>query len=122
LRGRTGSEGAYFQVLHDQDFIGRDAQIIQQDGVKRPQHNPRLNSLAHEIPVAISTTAMGSCWPRVPGMSWSGRRAEYDKLAVNIDTACSRADNRLYPFGSATAHLLGDCAPVRTSAPRTLPW
>src|SRR5262249_21738608 len=44
------SRAAYFQVLHDRDFIVRDARVFEQDGVKRPQHNPRLNSLAREIP------------------------------------------------------------------------
>ena len=102
------AKAAYFQVLHDTDFIGRDSQIIQQDGVKRPQHNPRLNSLAHEI-------QRGNIYDRngvlLATSSWNElerRRAQYDKLAVNIDTACSRADNRFYPFGPATAHLLGD--------------
>src|SRR5262249_55184404 len=44
------SRAAYFQVLHDREFIVRDARVFEQDGVKRPQHNPRLNSLAREIP------------------------------------------------------------------------
>jgi len=102
------ARAAYFQVLHARDFIGRDAQIIQQDGVKRPQHNPRLNSLAREL-------ARGNIYDRngilLATSSWNElerRRAGYQKLAVNIDTACSRADNRHYPFGPATAHLLGD--------------
>ena len=36
------------------------------------------------------------------------RRDQYAKLGISIDTACSRLDNRHYPFGPLTAHLLGD--------------
>ena len=39
-----------YQVLHDTDYLARDAHAFEEDNVKRPQHNPRINSLAHEIP------------------------------------------------------------------------
>ena len=39
-----------YQVLHDNDYLARDARAFEEDGVKRPQHNPRINSLAREIP------------------------------------------------------------------------
>ena len=32
----------------------------------------------------------------------------YEKFGISIDTACSRLDNRHYPFGALTAHVLGD--------------
>ena len=34
----------------DQEFLARDVKIFESDGVKRAQHNPRLTSLAREIP------------------------------------------------------------------------
>src|SRR5450755_3894619 len=39
----------YYQVLHDQEYIARDTKVFEEDGVKRAQHNPRINSLAHEL-------------------------------------------------------------------------
>jgi len=99
---------AYYQVLHDREYLARDTKVFEDDGVKRAQHNPRLNSLAHEI-------RRGNIYDRngvlLATSDWSElerRRAEYVKLGVIIDTACSRLDNRHYPFGAATVHLLGD--------------
>ena len=104
LLGRAAS----LEVLHDRELIGRDAKMYEQDGVKRAQHNPRLNSLAREI-------VRGNIYDRngvlLATSSWAElerRRVEYEKLGIAIDTACSRVDNRHYPFGAATAHVLGD--------------
>jgi cell division protein FtsI/penicillin-binding protein 2/cell division protein FtsW (lipid II flippase) len=91
----------YIQVFHDRELLAKD---------KRPQHNPRLNLLAAEIPrgnifdrngVLLAT----SSWPEI-----EKRRDDYQKLGVSIDSL-ARLDSRLYPFGPDTAHLLGD---VRT--------
>ena len=36
------------------------------------------------------------------------RRAEYEGLGVGMERAVSRFETRHYPFGAATAHLVGD--------------
>ena len=101
-------KAAYYQVLHDNDFLARDSNVIENDLVKRAQHNPRLNSLAREltrgdiydrngVPLATST------WEDL-----ERHRADYEKLGVSIDRACFRLDSRHYPFGATTVHLLGD--------------
>src|SRR5450432_2157008 len=41
---------ARYQVVRDTDYLARDAHSFESDGVKRPQHNPRMNSMAREIP------------------------------------------------------------------------
>ncbi|MBV9267054.1 MAG: FtsW/RodA/SpoVE family cell cycle protein, partial [Acidobacteriaceae bacterium] len=96
------------QVLHDMDLIGQDAHVIAQDGVKRPEHNPRLNLLAASIP-------RGNVYDRngvlLATSSWDDlekNRSQYQQLGISIDQACSRLETRHYPFGPATAHLLGD--------------
>jgi len=102
------AKAASIQIFHANDLIARDAYVIQEDGQKRPQHNPRLNSLAHEL-------VRGTIYDRnglpLATSSWAeleSHRADYDKLGINIDTACSRADSRCYPFGPALEHFLGD--------------
>jgi len=45
----AAAKAGYVQVLHDRDLIARDTNVFQEDRVKRPQHNPRLNSLAREL-------------------------------------------------------------------------
>lgn len=102
------ARAASIQIFEDNSLIARDAMVIQQDGVKRPQHNPRLNSLAHEL-------TRGTIFDRngVPlaSSSWDElvrHRADYEKLGISIESACSRLDRRWYPLGPAAAHVLGD--------------
>ena len=99
---------ARYQVMKDQDYLARDAHSFEQDGVKRPQHNPRMNSLAREIPrggiydrngIPLAT----SLWPEL-----ERHRAEYEALGIEPEKTSSRFDARHYPFGAATAHVVGD--------------
>jgi cell division protein FtsW (lipid II flippase)/cell division protein FtsI/penicillin-binding protein 2 len=99
---------AYYQVARDQDFLAREAKVFEDDGVKRPQRNPRLNSLAHEIRRGDIFDRNGVLLATSDWSELERRRDQYSKLGVSIETACSRLDNRHYPFGPLTAHLLGD--------------
>jgi cell division protein FtsI/penicillin-binding protein 2 len=99
---------ARYQIVKDNDYLARDARSFEQDGVKRPQHNPRLNSIAREIP-------RGSIYDRngVPlaTSDWSEldrHRADYETLGVALDRVASRFDSRHYPFGAAMVHVIGD--------------
>jgi cell division protein FtsW (lipid II flippase)/cell division protein FtsI/penicillin-binding protein 2 len=99
---------ARYQVLDDRTYLARDAHTIEEDGVKRPKHNPRLNSLAREIP-------RGGIYDRngipVATGDWAElerHRAEYEALGISLDQACSRFETRHYPFGAATAQVVGD--------------
>ncbi|HLK63600.1 MAG TPA: FtsW/RodA/SpoVE family cell cycle protein [Bryobacteraceae bacterium] len=99
---------AHYQVFNDRDYLARDAHAFEEDGVKRPQHNPRMNSIAHEIP-------RGGIYDRngipLATSSWTeleSHRADYASLDISIDDVCSRFDSRHYPFGAAAAHIVGD--------------
>ncbi len=98
----------YVEVLHDQDLLIRDARVFTQDGVKRAEHNPRLNLLAAAIPRGDVYDRNGillatSSWPEL-----EQHRADYDRLGVSIDRNCSRFESRHYPFGPVMVHFLGD--------------
>jgi cell division protein FtsI/penicillin-binding protein 2 len=102
------ARAAYFQAFHDQEYLAHDAKVIEQDGVKRSEHNPRLNSLAREIPRGAVYDRNGVMLATSNWNELDRRRAEYEKLGVSIDQRCSPLDNRHYPFGAATLQLLGD--------------
>jgi cell division protein FtsI/penicillin-binding protein 2/cell division protein FtsW (lipid II flippase) len=99
---------ARYQVIDDREFLARDVPAVQADGIQRPQRNPRLSSVASEIPRGAIYDRNGiplatSSWEEL-----ERRRAEYQALGVSIDHACSRFESRHYPFGSATALIVGD--------------
>jgi cell division protein FtsI/penicillin-binding protein 2 len=98
----------FVEAVQDNDLVDRDALVFTADGVKRPEHNPRLNLLAAEIP-------RGNIYDRngvlLATSSWDElekHKEEIQKLGVNVEEACRRADSRHYPFGPVTEHLLGD--------------
>lgn len=99
---------ARYQVIDDRDYLARDAHSFEEDGIKRPQHNPRLNSIAREIP-------RGGIYDRngipLATSSWAElerHRADYESLGISLDQCCSRFDARQYPFGAALEHVVGD--------------
>jgi cell division protein FtsI/penicillin-binding protein 2/cell division protein FtsW (lipid II flippase) len=101
-------QAAYYQVLHDQEYLMHEVRVIAADGVKRAQYNPRLNSLARAIPRGAIRDRNGVLLATSSWTELERHRADYEKLGVSIDQCCSRLDRRHYPFGAAAAHLLGD--------------
>jgi cell division protein FtsI/penicillin-binding protein 2/cell division protein FtsW (lipid II flippase) len=99
---------ARYQVFADGDYLARDARSYEEDGVKRAQRNPRLNSIAREIPRGSIVDRNGL--PLATG-DWSElerHRAEYEAIGIRIEDACSRIDTRHYPLGAAMAQVVGD--------------
>jgi cell division protein FtsI/penicillin-binding protein 2/cell division protein FtsW (lipid II flippase) len=99
---------ARYQVIKDTDYLARDAHSFEQDGVKRPQHNPRLNSIAREIPRGSIYDRNGIPLATSDWQELERHRKEYETLGVSLDSAVSRFDSRHYPFGAAMAHVIGD--------------
>jgi cell division protein FtsW (lipid II flippase)/cell division protein FtsI/penicillin-binding protein 2 len=99
---------ARYQVLHDTDYLARDAHAFEADNVKRPQHNPRINSLAREIPRGTIYDRNGVPVATSNWQELEKHREEYKALGVSLDSAASRFDGRHYPFGATTLHLTGD--------------
>jgi cell division protein FtsI/penicillin-binding protein 2/cell division protein FtsW (lipid II flippase) len=99
---------ARYQVISDRDYLARDAHSFEADGVKRPQHNPRLNSIAAEIPRGTIYDRNGIPLATSNWAELEKHKSDYQALGISIDQTCSRFDNRHYPFGAATALVLGD--------------
>lgn len=99
---------ARYQVINDTAYLARDAHTFEADGVKRPQHNPRLNSLAREIPRGSIYDRNGIPLATSDWAELERHRPEYAALGISLDQAASRFDTRHYPFGAAMAHVLGD--------------
>ena len=97
-----------YQVLRDTDYMARDAHAFEADNIKRPQHNPRINSLAREIPRGTIYDRNGVPLATSNWQELERHRDAYSALGVSLETADSRFDSRHYPFGAATVHLTGD--------------
>jgi len=102
------ARAAYFQVVRDEDFLARDVQIFESDGVKRAQHNPRLISMARELQRGSIYDRNGVLLATSNWKELERYRDQYEKLGVSLDTVCSRLESRHYPFPELTAHFLGD--------------
>jgi cell division protein FtsI/penicillin-binding protein 2/cell division protein FtsW (lipid II flippase) len=99
---------AHYQVLRDRDYLARDAHAFEEDGVKRPQHNPRLNSIAREIPRGAIYDRNGIPVATSDWTELERHRGEYEALGVKIEDAASRFESRHYPFAGAAEHVVGD--------------
>ena len=96
------------EAFQDKQLVARDALVFTADGIKRPEHNPRLSLLAAEIPRGNIYDRNGILLATSRWDELEQHRDELLKLGINIDQACRRSDSRFYPFGPATEHLLGD--------------
>ncbi len=88
--------------------MGQGTLVVQADGARRYQYNPRFQLVMREIP-------MGSIYDRnglpLATSDWAElekHRADYQQLGIDIDRACPRNESRHYPFGGLLFDLLGD--------------
>jgi len=99
---------ARYQVFEDQQYLARDSRAMEEDNVQRPQHNPRMNSLAREIPRGTIYDRNGLPLATSDWRELEQHRAQYEALGVSLDTAVNRFDTRHYPFVAITRHITGD--------------
>jgi cell division protein FtsW (lipid II flippase) len=102
------AKAAYVQVLRGPAIMGQGTLVVQADGARRFQYNPRFQEVIRDIP-------KGSIYDRnglpLATSNWDElehHRQEYQQLGIDIDRACSRTESRHYPFGGLTFELLGD--------------
>jgi cell division protein FtsW (lipid II flippase) len=102
------AKAAYVQVVRSSAVMGEGTLVLQADGARRYQYNPRLQEIMKEIPKGTIYDRNGlplatSNWDEL-----EKHRADFKALGVDIDRACLRSDSRYYPFGGLMFDLLGD--------------
>jgi len=113
------AERPIFRRCMIRNYLARDTRVIEEDGVNETsiiRGSTRLRVKFHE---AIFTIARGSFWPPAVGLSSSDAARTTTSSACRSSSDSSPFDNRHYPFGAVTAHVLGDLRTATTSMPRT---
>ena len=107
------AKAAYVEALRSPAIMGQGTLVVQADGARRYQYNPRFAAVMRDIP-------KGSIYDRnglpLATSNWDElekHRQEYQQLGVDIDRASTHDEARHYPFGGLMFDLLGD---VRTRA------
>jgi cell division protein FtsI/penicillin-binding protein 2/cell division protein FtsW (lipid II flippase) len=99
---------AWVQVVRADSTFARGSLALQADGEYRYQYNPRLRLVAQSIPRGNIFDRNGVLLATSRWKDLTDRRAALARLGVDIDRACLATDERHYPFGGVTFHVLGD--------------
>jgi cell division protein FtsI/penicillin-binding protein 2/cell division protein FtsW (lipid II flippase) len=104
----TLGKAAYIQVANSGATIGAGTLVVQADGARRYQYNPRLQEIMREIPKGTIYDRNGLPLATSDWSELEKHRPEYKALGIDIDAVCHRTDTRHYPFGGLMFDLLGD--------------
>jgi cell division protein FtsI/penicillin-binding protein 2 len=102
------TKAAYVQVVRSAPIMGQGTLVVQADGARRYQYNPRFQDVMRQIPKGTIYDRNGLPLATSDWSELEKHRAEYRGLGVDIDTACPKSEARHYPFGSLLFDLLGD--------------
>src|SRR5215471_10014399 len=102
------AKAAYTQILRSGPTIGEGTLVVQADGARRYQYNPRLQEIMREIPKGTIYDRNGLPLATSDWNEMEKHRDDYRALGIDIDAACHRTDTRYYPFGGLMFDLLGD--------------
>jgi cell division protein FtsW (lipid II flippase) len=101
-------KAAYVQVLRSAAVMGQGTLIVQADGARRYQYNPRFQEIMRAIPKGSIYDRNGIPLATSGWEDLEAHRAQYQQLGIDIEHACTRTESRHYPFGGLTFDLLGD--------------
>ena len=101
-------KAAWVEVLHPAAIMGEGTLVVEADGARRFEYNPRFQDVMRQIPKGAIYDRNGLPLASSDWSELEKHRAEYAALGIDIDRACIRTDSRYYPFGGLMFDLLGD--------------
>ncbi len=114
--GRAG----YVQIVKKDETVVRGTLVMQADGVRRYEYNPRLIAVARLLPKGDIFDRNGLPLATSDPAKLMAHRLDYEKLGISLDRAVSPRDRRHYPLGPPLFYLLGDArAPFKPGATNT---
>jgi cell division protein FtsI/penicillin-binding protein 2/cell division protein FtsW (lipid II flippase) len=98
----------WVQVAKADEILIRPSLIMQADGVRRYEYNPRLLEVARSLPKGAILDRTGiplatSDWSQI-----EAHRGDYQRLGVTLERTTSQSERRYYPLGAPAFYLLGD--------------
>jgi cell division protein FtsI/penicillin-binding protein 2 len=110
--GAVLAKAAWVQVLRADATAGAGALVMQADGARRYQYNPRIMEIARSIPRGAIYDRNGLPLATSDWQDLEDNRAQLAAMGIDIERL-DRRQRRFYPLGPAAYHLLGD---LRTRA------
>jgi cell division protein FtsI/penicillin-binding protein 2 len=105
-------KAAWVQLAHAGAITGAGALVVQADGARRYQYNPRIMEVARGIPRGAIFDRNGLPLATSDWQDLEDNRGALASMGIDI-ARINRGDRRYYPLGGAAYHLLGD---LRTRA------
>ncbi|MDQ2898840.1 MAG: FtsW/RodA/SpoVE family cell cycle protein [Acidobacteriota bacterium] len=112
------ARAGYIQIVKPDDTVVKGALVLQADGVRRYEYNPRLLAVARQLPKGDIFDRNGLPLATSDAGMLQAHRQEYEKLGISVDR--TSRERRHYPLGAPLFYLLGDVrAPVMLGASNT---
>jgi len=102
------AKAGYVQVVHSADTMTEGTLVLQADGARRYQYNPRFQDVMREIPKGTIYDRNGLPLATSNWSELEKHRGDYQAAGIDLDRAVRRSDSRYYPFGGLMFDLLGD--------------
>jgi cell division protein FtsW (lipid II flippase) len=96
------------QVLRADDYIVKPHLGVHADGGRRFEYNPRMLDLIRRLPRGTIYDRRGLPLATEDPRVVAEARQAYEPLGVSIASTCPNPEERCYPLGGKTFHLLGD--------------
>ena len=102
------AKAAFVQVWDSPGIMCAGTLVVQADGARRYQYNPRFLEVMRQIPKGAIYDRNGLPLATSDWQELQKHRDEYRQLGIDLDRAVFSADNRHYPLGTLLFDLLGD--------------
>ncbi|MBL8173579.1 MAG: FtsW/RodA/SpoVE family cell cycle protein [Bryobacterales bacterium] len=110
----------WYQVVAADDTLLRGTLVVNADGVRRYEYNPRIMAAARLIPKGDIFDRNGLPLATSAYSSVEAHRKEYEALGANPADTTHFLDRRHYPLGAPMFYVLGDMrSPLKRGAPNT---